>query len=90
MAKKLPEFVYLITVSSEWPVSAIADDHPTTAERVETEVERRMKSGNIPDRSYVKVWRVPVRDAVEMDLMPAAVVRPSLREKLPLRSGRTE
>lgn len=78
---KLPEFVYLITVSSEWPVSAIADDHPATADRVEDEVKRRMESGNVPNRSYVKVWRVPVRDAVEMDLMPAATVRASLREK---------
>lgn len=81
MSQTLPEFVYLITVSSEWPVSAIADDHPTTAGRVEDEVARRMKSGNVPNRSYVKVWRVPVKDATEVELMPSAVVRPGLREK---------
>jgi hypothetical protein len=79
--KKLPEFIYLVTVDSEWPVSAIADDHPSTAERVEREVERRCQSGNVPHRSYVHVWRVPVAGAVEVELLPSAVVRPSLRER---------
>ena len=81
MSTKLPEFVYLVTVDSEWPVSAIADDNPATAERVEDEVARRCKSGNVPNRSYVHVWRVPVSGAVEMDLIPSAAVRASLREK---------
>jgi hypothetical protein len=83
MSGKLPEFVYLITVSSEWPVSAIAGDHSSVAETVEREVERRMESANVPHRSYIKIWRVSVKDAVEIDLMPSAVVRPSLREKSP-------
>ena len=83
MSNKLPELVYLITVKSEWPVSAIADDHSTTPERVEREVERRCRSANVPHRSYVHVWRVPVKDAVEMELMPRAEVKPSLRVRLP-------
>jgi hypothetical protein len=78
---KLPEFVYLITVDSEWPVSAIADDHSSVPELIEAEIQRRWWSQNVPNRGYVHVWRVPVQDATEMELLPAAVVRPSLREK---------
>jgi len=78
---KLPEFVYLVTVDSEWPVSAIAGDHPSTPDLVEREVERRCQSANVPHRSYVHVWRVPVENAVEMELLPSATVRPSLRER---------
>ena len=77
---ELPEFVYLITASSEWPVSAIADDHPTTPRRVAAEVERRMQSGNCPTIDYIHVWRVPVRDAVEMKLVPEERIPASLRE----------
>ena len=80
---KLPEFVYLITVDSEWPVSALAGDSTdgAMAERIEHVVERRCRSENVPHRSYVHVWRVPVKDAVEMELLPRAEVKPSLRAK---------
>jgi hypothetical protein len=91
---KLPEYVYLITVDSEWPVSAIAGDHPSVPELIEAEIQRRCQSQNVPNRGYVHVWRVPVQlacsaasstawDATEMELLPAAVVKPSLREKPP-------
>lgn len=80
----LPEFVYLITVGGEWPVSAIAGDHPSAPERIAQEIDRRRKSavhGISADRFHV--WRVPVRDAVEMDVLPRQVVPPSLKVKLP-------
>jgi hypothetical protein len=92
---KLPEYVYLITVDSEWPVSAIAGDHSSVAQLIEAEIQRRCQSQNVPNRGYVHVWRVPVQlacsaassaawDATEMELLPpTAVVRPSLREKHP-------
>lgn len=79
----LPEYVYLITVDGEWPVSAIADVHPSIAEFVETEVERR--GGTIGDLNYrrrrVHVWKARIVDGVEVDLMPATTVRASLRER---------
>jgi hypothetical protein len=80
---ELPEFVYLVTVEGEWPVSAIADDHPSTTERVEDEVRRRT-SGAQPPRSttHAHVWRVRAADAVEMELIPAQTVKPSLRVRL--------
>jgi hypothetical protein len=80
---ELPEYVYLVMVEGEWPVSAIADDHPSMPERVADEVQRRT-SGSNPPRSttHAHVWRVRVADAVEMDLLPAQTVKPSLRVKL--------
>lgn len=75
----LPEFVYLVTLDHEWPVSAIAGDHPHVAAWVEAEVARRA-----PDdwaRSHAHVWRVRVTDVEEMELLPSATVRASLREK---------
>jgi hypothetical protein len=80
VVRTVPEFVYLVTVDNEWPVSVIADDHPTiTAELVAAEVDRRAKSGNVCHGSQVKVWRARLTDVQKMDLMPAATVRPSLR-----------
>lgn len=79
MSHVLPEYVYLVTVSTEWPVSAIADDHLSTPDRLEREVKRRMESANVYDRSQVKIWRVRTHDNEEMELLPAAVIRPSLR-----------
>lgn len=78
---KLPEFVYLVTVEDEWPVSAIAGDHPTTPDRIEREVERRTTGQHRQARERARVWRVPVKDAVEMELLPRAEIKPSLREK---------
>lgn len=80
---ELPGYVYLVTVEGEWPVSAIADDHTSTPERVADEVARRT-SGSSPPRStaHAHVWRVQVIEAVEMDVVPAQTVKPSLRVKL--------
>lgn len=77
----IPEFVYLVTVDGEWPVSAIADCHPTTPESVEREVKRRSESGNVWHAGQVHVWKCRLTDVREVDLLPAAVVRPSLRER---------
>jgi hypothetical protein len=79
----LPEFVYLIKADGEWPVSAIADDHPATPETIDREVQRRRQSANVGLYGRVRIWRVPVAGAVEMDLVPAQTVKPSLRVKLP-------
>ena len=78
----LPEFVYLITVDGTWPVSAVADDHPVTAERVEAEVRRRTSGADTPrSTTHAHVWRVPVKDAAEMELVPASTIKPSLKER---------
>jgi hypothetical protein len=79
---QLPEYVYLVTVDTEWPVSVIADDNPAlTADRVAKEVERRHGSGNVSRPEQVHVWRAQLADVQEVDLMPATVVRASLRER---------
>jgi len=76
----MPEYVYLVTVDNEWPVSAIADDSgPAIAERVAAEVDRRAKSGNVWRGNQVKVWRARLTDVRKVDLLPSAIVRPSLR-----------
>jgi hypothetical protein len=79
MSHDLPEFVYLVTAQGEWPISAIAGDHPSTVDLIEREVQRRAQSRNVQTRERVKVWRVRVEAVEEMDLMPSAVVRSSLR-----------
>lgn len=76
MVTKIPEFVYLVTVDTEWPVSVIIDYGPqTTPEAVAHEVGRRLK-GWRPDQ--VKVWRARLTDVREVDFIPATVVPPSL------------
>lgn len=78
----LPEFVYLITVDTEWPVSAIAADNGAIiAAQVEREVERRRSSANVSYPQQVHVWKARLADVVEVDLMPSAVVGASLRER---------
>jgi len=77
---KLPEFVYLVTVDTEWPISAIADGS-YAAEHVEREVNRRAGSGNVWHRSQVHVWKCRLDDVHEVDLMPTTTVRASLRER---------
>ena len=76
----LPEFVYLVTVDTEWPVSVIADDHPSTPERVERIVQSRRESPNVwPE--HVHVWKARLTDVREVDLLPTTTVSPSLRER---------
>jgi len=75
----LPEFVYLVTLESEWPVSAIAHDHPSAPERVAKEAARRTSRDN--PRSRARIWRVPVANAVEMEVLPGQVIEPSLIER---------
>jgi hypothetical protein len=66
---KLPEYVYLITVEGEQPVTAVAGD----IDQVATAVKRR--TGNARGfSSEVRVWRVPVSDPVEMKMTPASAV----------------
>ncbi len=79
MSAEIPEFVYLVTVDNEWPVSALAADHPAIAERVAMEVDRRARSANVYHGNQVKVWRARLTDVRRVDLMPSATVRPSLR-----------
>lgn len=79
----LPEFVYLITVDTEWPVTAIADCHPSTADSVEDEVKRRRASRNVSHPDEVKVWKARLADVRQVDLMPTTTVRASLREREP-------
>lgn len=78
---ELPEFVYLVTVDTEWPVSAIASDHPSIAEQVEREVARRRASANVSRPGQVHVWKARLADVREVDLIPAVTTGPSLRER---------
>lgn len=77
----LPEFVYLVTVDSEWPVSAIASDHPSIAEQVEREVSRRRANRNVLRPEQVHVWKARLVDVREVDLMPTTTVQASIRER---------
>lgn len=79
---ELPEFVYLVTVDIEWPVSVVVDYRDTlTAERVEHEVARRRESGNVYRPDQVHVWKARLTDVREVDLMPTTTVRASLRDR---------
>ncbi len=80
---KLPEFVYLVTVDNEWPVSAIAGDHPSVIDWVAAEVKRREASANAAYPQMVHVWRVPVADAVEVEISQPAVVPASMKVRVP-------
>lgn len=78
---ELPEFVYLVTVDTEWPVSVIPDDHPSTAERVERVVQQRSESANVYHPGQIHVWQARLTDVREVDLLPSTTVRASLRER---------
>lgn len=77
-AEGLPEVVYLITVDGEWPVSAFAEDHPSTADRVEVGVAHRMKDA--PSRC-IHVWKADLVNVREVDLMPATTIRAKIVER---------
>ena len=79
----LPEFVYLIWTAAEWPVDAVAGDHPLTAQWVAERVQKRVASPNVINAADVRVWRVRVTEPVEMELTPETVTPPSLREVSP-------
>lgn len=70
------EFIYLVTVDGEWPVSVLADDHPNTVSRIEYEVNRRTEPFN-----NVRVWRAKITDLAEMELIPSHTVDPQVRVK---------
>lgn len=78
---ELPEFVYLVTVDTEWPVSVVVDDHPSAAERIERVVKERRAGGNVSRPEQVHVWKARLTDVREVDLLPTTTVGPSLRER---------
>ena len=79
---KVPEYVYVVTVDVEWPVSVIVDyGDSQTAEQVEREVARRRESANVYHDGQVHVWRARLAEVREVDLMPSTLVRASLRER---------
>lgn len=78
----LPEFVYLVTTATEWPVSVLVNDNDGIfAERVERVVARRRESANVYHPGQVHVWKARLAEAVEVDLLPSATTRPSIRER---------
>lgn len=79
----LPEFVYLITMESQWPVTAVVDyGDAGTARRVEEIVDERVKSGYAGTRrNQVHVWKARLADVREVDLVPAQTIGPELRER---------
>jgi hypothetical protein len=82
----LPEFVYLITVDGEWPVSARAGDHPTTPGALADEVKRRTTGRNVQATDRAHIWRVPVKNAVEMEIIPEQKIPASMQEKTDIMS----
>lgn len=77
---ELPEYVYLITVNGEWPVSAIAADHPSLPDRIHREIQRRVLTGPQRRINSVHVWRVPVMQATEVQLVPEKTIPAELRD----------
>lgn len=78
---QLPDHVYMITVDGEWPVTAIVDDHVTTAARVERAVNERAASLNVYRPDQVRVWKARLADVREVDLVPPVTVPATLRER---------
>jgi len=76
---KLPEHIYLVTVEGEWPVTAIAGDHPSVIDHVASAVKRRTDNAAGFADARVHVWRVPVTGAVEMELTPPQVLPASVK-----------
>jgi hypothetical protein len=74
---RLPEHVYLIATEGEWPWSAVAGDHPSAADEVVAEAERRKAAGT----GAVHTWQVSLADAIEIDPVPAHTVPASLQAK---------
>lgn len=77
----LPEFVYLVTVDGTWPVSAVADCHPSTPRVVADLVEKRIEGKDPDARRRVHVWKARLTDVREVDLVPAQTIGPELRER---------
>lgn len=78
----LPEFVYLVSVDTEWPVSVVVDyGDSLTAGRVEDVVVSRRKSDNVSWPGQVHVWKARLTDIREVDLLPAVTTRPVIRER---------
>lgn len=75
---KLPEHIYLVTVEGEWPVTAIAGDHPGVIDHVAAAVKRRTENASGFSAS-VRVWRVPVTGAAEMELTPPQMLPASVK-----------
>jgi hypothetical protein len=73
------EFVYLVTVDSEWPVTAIADDHPSTPDRIERAVQDR-KQGRPLGHHGVRVWRARLADLTEVEFVPAHIIPPEIKD----------
>lgn len=71
---ELPDHVYLVTVDGEWPVTAIAADHPSLPDRLQQIVEKRVSEGPQRNVNSVHVWRVPVIQCVEVELVPKQIL----------------
>lgn len=82
MTPALPEFVYLITIEGEWPVSAVAGDHPSTADLIGAEIKRRTSGQNPRSTTHARIWRIPVTEATELRLVPERRVQATLEVKI--------
>lgn len=78
---KLPEFVYLVTVDTEWPISVVVDYGNAVADDVARVVDQRGASANVYQVGQVHVWKARLSDIREVDLMPSVTTRPALRER---------
>lgn len=78
---ELPEFVYLVTVDTEWPISVVVDYGHDAADHVARVVDQRGASANVWRSGQVHVWKARLTDMREVDLMPSVTTRPALRER---------
>lgn len=82
MADRPPEHVYVVCVTSEWPIDVISGEPEThAASGVEMVVKRRLESGNVTGREQIKVFKARLTDIEEVELMPTTTVRAALRPK---------
>jgi hypothetical protein len=68
--------VYLIICESQWPVEAIAHDHPSALQSAAEKAQELRKKD-----TTTRVLRIPVRDAVEMEIVPKQIIQASLKER---------
>ena len=76
---RLPGYVYLIMAEGQWPVAAVAGDHPGAPDEVLAAVAARSGTAGAP----VRVWKVSLAGAVPVDAIPPREVPAELAERPP-------
>lgn len=80
---KVPREVYVISVSSEWPIDVVSG-HPAShaPDEVGRIVGRRMESGNVSqDGHQIKVFKARLADIEEVEFIPARKLPAELKTR---------